>query len=113
VVLYPRLKTDDPPATFKALGDNAVLVTTPLSTDYVFLDSVAIQFKDKKVRFVGQAGAVRCYATGKIVVTNSEGKAEIRVGGKTIRGEGGFTVIIEGGKAESATHSKDATVNVD
>ena len=64
------------------------------------------------VGWAGLAGAVRFFKSGRIVVVNSEGPAEIRVAGKTITGKGAFTVTIDGPKAESKTLSEDAEVNV-
>jgi hypothetical protein len=97
VVLYPRLKGIDPAATYATLGEGAVKVDTPLATDYVFLNASPAA-GDERVRFTGTAGTVRFYKTGKIVIINQEGKAEYRVNGKTITGDGAFTVIIENDK---------------
>ncbi len=113
VVLYPRLKTNDPPATFTTLAQNAVKVQTPLSTDYVFIDSVPVQFVEGDLRFSGQAGAIRFYKTGEIVVINNEGKAGIAVAGKTITGTGPFSVTLRAGKpSETHTYAPDAAVQV-
>ena len=97
VVLYPRLKAGDPEARYTALADHAVRVETPLSTDYVFVDSLPCAYQDDRVEFHGIAGAVRFYKDGKIIIANSEGKARYRVAGKTITGDGPFTATIENG----------------
>ena len=114
-VLYPRLKEDgkvEEAAKFTRLTDNVVRVETPIATDYALLDSASFEFKDDKVDFSGMATSVRFMKNGKIVVTNSEGKATIKVAGKTITGNGAFVVTIDGGNATSSTQSQGATVEV-
>ena len=113
VVLYPRLKQDDPPAKFARLAPNAVKVETPLSTDYVFLSPWPFSFSDQKVKFEGLAGAVRLYNGGKVAVVGNEGHTEVHVGGKTIRGQGAFVVKLDGGKVESRTYTDGAKVEVE
>lgn len=112
VVLYPRLKQDDPPAVFTRLAESVVKVETPLSTDYVFLSPSRFNYKDDKVRFDGMAASIRFYKGGKITVANSEGKLEVVVAGRTITGEGCFVATLEGGAASSKTFEKDARVTV-
>jgi hypothetical protein len=112
VVLYPRLKKDDPPAKFTRLAPHAVKVETPLSTDYVFLSSWPFSFSDGKVEFKGMAGAVRFYGSGKIAVVGNEGKTEVRVSGKAIQGEGAFVVLLAGGSVSKAGYSEGAKVDV-
>lgn len=111
VVLYPRLKENDPAASFTALADGVVRVETPLSTDYAFLNPAAFEFKDNRVQFSGMSGTVRFYKTGKIAVANTEGKLEVRVAGRRIEGAGPFTATIEGGKVATQTHAPDARVD--
>jgi hypothetical protein len=102
VVLYPRLKDGDPEAKYTTLAEGAVKVETPLSTDYVFVNTAPVAFKDKQVQFAGTAASVRFYLDGKkvrkVVVTNAEGQVSCQVAGKKIVGAGPFTVTIEKGK---------------
>jgi hypothetical protein len=112
VVLYPRLKNEDPPATFESLAENAVRTTTPLSTDYSFLESHPFTFKDDRVSFDGTAASVRFYKSGKVVVNNCEGQAQFTVAGKTISGHGAFRVVLEDGKVAREKLSEDAQVEV-
>ncbi|HOF86637.1 MAG TPA: hypothetical protein PLZ36_00855 [Armatimonadota bacterium] len=112
VVLYPRLKGIDPPATYTSLGEHAVKVVTPLSTDYLLLNAFPASAKADDVDITGTAVAVRKYADGKIVVTNSEGAAAVTIAGTTITGAGPFSVTLAGGKVETKTYSADATVEV-
>jgi len=112
VVLYPRLKGADPAATFRRLAPNAVLVTTPVSRDYVLLDSHPVTLKTADVTITAMAAAVRFYKADRIVVVNSEGKAEVRVAGKTITGAGPFTVTLQAGKVVAKTHGKAGSVTV-
>jgi hypothetical protein len=112
VVLYPRLKGTDPPATFHRLGDNAVRIETPLATDYAFLAPFEFSFKDSRVQFKGQAATVRFYKSGKIVVANCEGRIEASVAGKRVTGDGAFTVNIEGNKAVIKKHDETASAQV-
>jgi len=112
VVLYPRLKAGDPPAKFYRLAESAVKIETPLSTDYVFLLSYPFTYKDERVEFRGMAATVRFYRSGKIAVANCEGKARVRVGGRTITGEGAFVVTLDGERVSSETHEAQAHVQV-
>ena len=98
VVLYPRLKQDDPAAGFATLAEGVVRVQTPRSTDYVFANPQPFAYRDDRVDFQGVAGSVRFYPEDKVVVTNAEGKATYRVGGRIITGEGKFTATLAGGK---------------
>ena len=112
VVLYPRLKKTDPPATFHRLGDNAVRIETTLSTDHALLAPFEFTFEDERVQFKGQAATVRFFKSGRIVVANCEGKIEAGVAGKRITGEGAFVVSIEGNKATIVKHDEVATAHV-
>ncbi|MCX5659283.1 MAG: hypothetical protein NTW19_06115 [Planctomycetota bacterium] len=111
-VLYPRLKENDPPATFARLDDNVVRVETPASTDYIFMSPFSFAFKDDKVQFKGEAGTVRFYKSGKWTATSTQGTATIVVNGKTITGQGAFTVTVEGGQATVKPLSPKATAEV-
>jgi hypothetical protein len=99
VVLYPRLKAGDPEASYTTLADGAVKVETPLSTDYAFVSMLPFAYQGAQVTFQGTAGSVRFFKDGNVVITNAEGKASYTVAGKTITGEGAFTVAITAGKA--------------
>lgn len=112
VVLYPRLKGEDPPASFTRLGDSAVVVETPLSKDYVFLNSHPVRFENEEVDFAGLAATVRFYKDGRIAVANSEGDVEVTVGGRTVSGSGAFVARIADGKVTTEKFSSDARVNV-
>ena len=112
VVLYPRLKENDPPASFTTLAEGVVRVETPLSTDYAFLNPTTFEFKDERVQFSGTAATVRFYKAGKIAVVNTEGKSEIRIAGHRLEGTGPFTVTIEGSKIVTHTHAPDARVDI-
>jgi hypothetical protein len=112
VVLYPRLKEGDPAASFTRLSDSAVKVETPLSTDYAFLNAFPSTFKDDRVQFDGLAASVRFFKDGRIAVANSEGKATVTVGGKTIVGDGPFVVTLAGGNAVKKTYAPNATVEI-
>lgn len=112
VVLYPRLKKIDPPAAYTSLGEHAVKVATPLSTDYLLLNSFPASAKSDGVEITGTAVAVRKYTDGKIVVTSSEGAATVAVLGKTITGIGPFSVTLAGEKVETKTYAEDAKVEV-
>ncbi|MHB9132382.1 MAG: hypothetical protein ACYDBB_15030 [Armatimonadota bacterium] len=113
VVLYPRLKAGDPEASYTTLADGVVKVVTPLSTDYAFVNALPFAYQDANVSFQGTAGSVRFYQDGKVAVTNAEGKASYKVAGKTITGEGAFTVVVTDGKATTSTQSAGAKVTVE
>ncbi|OPZ82656.1 MAG: hypothetical protein BWY76_02650 [bacterium ADurb.Bin429] len=112
VVLYPRLKDVDPPAAYTSLGEHAVKVVTPLSTDYLLLNAFPASAKADGVEITGIAVAVRKYEDGTIHVTNSEGDMTVAVAGKTITGSGAFSVTITGGKVETKTFGEGAKVEV-
>jgi hypothetical protein len=112
VVLYPRLKEGDPAAAFAALGENAVRIETPLATDYALVSPFGMTLKDERFEFTGTAGAVRFYRDGRIVVANCEGKAEAKVAGRTIAGEGAFVVTLDGPRVSKDTYSDGARVEV-
>lgn len=112
VVLYPRLKGIDPPAAFTTLGEKAVKVTTPLSTDYLLLDAFPSTISAPGIAMTGTAVAIRKYRDGKIVITNSDGAATVQVDGKTITGAGAFSVTITGDKVEKKTYADGAKVDV-
>ena len=112
VVLYPRLKGLDPAATYTTLGENAVKVETPLATDYLLVNAFPATVQADGMALTGLAVAVRKYQDGKIVVTNSEGPSTVQVAGKTITGDGPFSVTMIGDKVESKTYAADAKVEV-
>jgi hypothetical protein len=112
VVLYPRLKENDPPATYTRLADNVVKVVTPLSSDVVFVGPHAFTAEVEGIRFTGTSAVVRQYAAGKLTVTNHDGPASLVVAGKTISGTGPFTVTLLAGQAEAKAHGEGATVEV-
>jgi hypothetical protein len=113
VVLYPRLKQVDPPANFIRLGDQAVKVETPLSTDYLLVDAAPSTVKVDGIEMTGSALAVRLYKDARVVIANGEGVASVRVAGKAITGTGAFSVTIAGDKVETKTYAQDAKVGVE
>jgi hypothetical protein len=113
VVLYPRLKENDPPATFKRLAPNVVSVETALSRDIVFLDSTRFQYEDGTVTFDGTAGTVRRYADGQVAVLNSEGDGRYTVDGRVVSGTGAFAARITGKDVTTQTFTDGASVHVE
>ncbi|PIU60629.1 MAG: hypothetical protein COS85_23475 [Armatimonadetes bacterium CG07_land_8_20_14_0_80_59_28] len=113
VVLYPRLKEGEPPATFARLSENVVKVETPVSTDYAFLSPSRFSFNDEKVEFDGMAASVRYCRSGKVSVSNAEGRARFVVAGTLIEGSGGFVVTLDRGKVSKQTYGEGATVKVE
>jgi hypothetical protein len=113
VVLYPRLKGIDAPAQYERLSPSAVKVTTPLSTDYVFMDSSPMTFEDAKLKFAGTAAAVRFFGDGSVVVVNQQGPIKLTIAGKTIAGSEGFTLTLKDGKVVSKQLRDGAKLAVD
>lgn len=111
VVLYPRLKENDPAATFTRLDDAAVRVETALATDYIFLNPYAVQFQDERVRFQGMAASVRFFDENTVTVVNLEGAVHIETAGHVISGSGSFEVSLRG-DAAPAISPADAEVSV-
>lgn len=113
VVLYPRLKRDDPPAVFTRLADSVVKIETAASTDVVFASPDPFEYEDDELRFHGTAAAVRFNKkSDKIVAVNCEGKVEIAVAGKTVTGEGAFALRMKKGKVVSVMLLKGAKYDV-
>lgn len=112
VVLYPRLKEDDPPAAYTRLGEHAVKVETPLSTDYIVLNSYPAKLQSDDVFVRSRSAAVRLYRDGRIHVVNHEGEAEIRVAARHIAGHGPFSVELSDGRAQITRHDDNAVVDV-
>lgn len=112
VVLYPRLKENDPPAKFERLAESVVRVETPLSTDTVFADFKPVKFANDQLSFEGVAGAVRQFKSGKIAVVNSEGACEVKVAGKTVTGRGAFVVEIDGAAAKVTWRADGAEASI-
>ena len=56
-VLYPRLKSQKPPAVTALAGGKVVKVRTASGTDYVFLGRERFKFSEGGVAFEGTAGA--------------------------------------------------------
>jgi len=113
VVLYPRLKADEPAATFCRLARNALLVETPTSRDYVFLNPHPLKFRNDEVTFSGTAASVRLNRSGRLAVANSEGEAQVTVAGRKITGTGAFVVTIDGEKIGTATYGEGSTVKAE
>ncbi len=111
--LYPRLKGNDPAATFTRLSDSAVRIQNPVSSDLVLMAPYPEEFKDNQVQINGTAVAVRTYPNGRIVVVNGEGSAKIRASGKTLTGEGPFIAVIENGKVDTTPFSPAARISVE
>jgi hypothetical protein len=111
VVLYPRLKKDDPPAVFTRLADNAVKIETALSKDYVLMDSDQFEFKNEKLSFKGLSAAIRFYQD-KTVIINNEGISEFEVADKHISGKGSFEAVIENGTVKTGIFNGKSTVEV-
>ena len=108
VVLYPRLKENDPAANFTTLAEGVVRIETALSTDTVFMDSTTVKFANDQLTITGIAGTVRQFKSGKIVVVNSDGQCEVKIAGKTITGHGAFVVEINGKDAKTTWHGEGA-----
>ncbi len=113
VVLYPRLKENDPPATFTRLADSAVRIETPLSTDYVFLAPHPFDYADDRVAFSGLGGSIRFYKDGRTVIVNTDGDASFAVDGKRWSGTGAFMITLADGKAASTLHGEGASVQAE
>jgi hypothetical protein len=88
VVLYPRLKDQDPETTFVRLSEHAVRVQTPLAVDYLLVDHFPAELRAEAFEVGGTAVAVRFYKDGRIVVANSDDALEARVAGKAISAQG-------------------------
>ncbi len=102
VVLYPRLKAGDPAATFTRLGDTAVRIKTPASTDTVFLKTTPFTYEEAGLAFTGCAAAIRDYPDGRRLILNQEGALKLTANGQTLTGSGPFEVTLRDGKPVGA-----------
>ncbi len=111
VVLYPRLKQNDPPAEYARLGEDLVQIKTALGVDVVLMASAPRAASGGDWSIQSRAAALRKFKDGRQVLVNFEGPCEAVVGGQKIRGGGAFTVTVEAGKA--VVTSKDESVTVE
>jgi hypothetical protein len=82
-VIYPRLKTEQPPQFESIAQGKAVKVATAGGTDYVFAAATPFVYSDDGIRFEGTFGAVRFRADGPILWLGEAGSITAR--GKTLR----------------------------
>jgi hypothetical protein len=82
-VIYPRLKTEQPPQFESIAQGKAVKVATAAGTDYVFAAATPFVYSDDGIRFEGTFGAVRFRADGPILWLGEAGSITAR--GKTLR----------------------------
>jgi hypothetical protein len=83
-VACPRGPGEKPPAVRQA-APGVMVVTTPESTDYVFLSAGHIVYRDEAVAFEGSAGAVRI-RNGKVELSLTGGKGRVGFRGVAIEG---------------------------
>jgi hypothetical protein len=57
--IYPRLKTEKPPAITALADGKAVMVRSDAGTDYVFLSTVTFSYQKDGISFKGKSGAIR------------------------------------------------------
>lgn len=112
VVLYPRLKENDPPARFTRLADGVARIETTRSTDLVMLNGWPFDYHGDQVTFSGTAGVVRFHEDGTVVAVNHEGDAVFRVAGREIRGTGAFSVTLRDGHVATQRFEETAQVSV-
>ncbi len=112
-VLYPRLKNNDPAASYKRLADNVVEVETELSRDVIMMRAFKFNYVHKDFTFTGKSGAVRYYKDGKTVILNNEDSADFVVEGQKITGTGPYMVVLHKGKTAATPLATDATVKVE
>lgn len=86
VVLAP-LAADEQPPMAESLGAGAVKVTTPESTDYVFLGREPFTYESGDVAFKGRAGAIRVRPEG-VECASLEGPATLTYRGATVKAAG-------------------------
>jgi len=111
-VLYPRLKKNDPAASYKRLADNVVEIQTTVSRDVVMMCAFKFNYVNKDFTFTGKSGAIRYYKDGKIVILNNEGSADFVVANQKITGTGPYMVVLNKGKAVATPLESNATVQV-
>ena len=58
-LVYPRLKTETPPAFTALAGGRGIKVVSTAGTDYVFLSALPFTFKDAGIDFGGTVGSVQ------------------------------------------------------
>ena len=81
-VLYPRLKTEKPPAFVTLANGRGVKVTHATGTDYVFMSATPFEFHEGDITFKGRAGVIRVRGT-TVDLTLGEG-GEIAKGDKKL-----------------------------
>lgn len=91
-VLYPH-KTDEPVAKFERLADGCLRITTPESTDYVFVSDTPLAFDRDGVTFTGKAGAVRVFKN-RVALCMNGGTGRVGYKGAVLEGSGPFERVI-------------------
>ncbi|OPZ23571.1 MAG: hypothetical protein BWZ02_03170 [Lentisphaerae bacterium ADurb.BinA184] len=81
-VLYPRLKTGTPPEVVALADGQALRITTPAGTDYVFLGREPFEFKEGDMAFHGVAGCVQKRTDEAPVLAVGDGR--LSVGERTV-----------------------------
>jgi hypothetical protein len=84
-VLFPR-RPDEAAPTYELLGDGAVRVTTPESTDYIFVSRTGMELRVGDVAFTGIAGAVRVTDRAVHLIV-AEGPGTVTYRGVTLRAD--------------------------
>jgi hypothetical protein len=85
VVVYPRMREQPRPLIVPIAGGHGVKVVTPGATDWVFLSSTKLSYRDEAVRFDGMVGAVQM--RGRRIRANLGAAGKLAVAGHLIESD--------------------------
>lgn len=105
-VVYPR-KGTEPTPTCERLAPGCLKITTPESTDYVFISDTPLVFAKEGVVFEGKAGTVRVYRDNRVALCLNSGSGKVGYKGCVVIGSAGTAVaelVQSGGIGKSGEH---------
>jgi hypothetical protein len=101
-VVYPR-KDGEPAPTCQALASNIMQITTPESTDTVFVSDEPMNWDRNGITFQGKAGAVRVFKDHVTLCLNA-GSGRIGYKGHVLEGHGPFERVVSLSELKPGTH---------
>ena len=85
VVLYPRLKTENPPTCTPLADGKAVKIVSAAGTDYVFLSAQPFTFNEGDLAFEGTCGSIQ--QRGNRIFLSLGAAGSLSVNGKALTSE--------------------------
>ncbi len=77
-LIYPRLKSENPPVITSLADGRGVKVESAAGTDYVFLSNDAFEFKEGDVSFSGTVGSIQMRGNRKVLCLGAAGSISLK-----------------------------------